>query len=459
MDKSKRILSIILSIFMLFSIVNPASLIAADETKPVESNEIKGKRVGDKEVFTFKLPESNTVTTKSVKKAPRRAPQNFDTTVTIVTEGLNGGQFDWSALPNEQFSITAKWETKDGQNHEKELSPAITAEGITQYYVGWPIDGTLTGNAEIVTDFNQKVEVRVLDTTSFSTPDGQGGLKFTIELTELAESRAKVEYVDPYGRQLTDTNDLPASTDTMPKVTVDELTDVEIELPKKDGQINMRSSGDLDDDELNTAADGLTYKVGGKADEEEVKIGEKEYIVDISQPSAKEIATIKMVYQKDVVVPPIDDDGNPVDPATGYVRLTFDANENKQDGITGTHQVGDYTGKQLSYIDVKKGTTYDNANLKAAIKDLKVQGTKNQIAYEQDTTQAWEDENKAAIPTTGAVTAKTYYARYAKSDKDIIPYVPDNPDDPTNPDDKNVPTEDEDNNPIDKSEYDIVAFK
>ena len=46
-----------------------------------------------------------------------------------------------------------------------------------------------------------------------------------------------------------------------------------------------------------------------------------------------------------------------------------------------------------------------------------------------------------------------------KSDKDIIPFVPDKPDDPTNPDDKNVPTEDPDGNPINKDDYVIVAFK
>ncbi len=369
---------------MLFSIVNPASLVAADETKPVESNVIVGKKVGDKEVFTFdlsKLIKKESGARMSLKamsaRASRRAPGQYDTTVNIKTTGLNGGEFDWDALPNKEFKLIAKWGTTDGRKHKKEFA-TITEAGTTTHNVGWPIDGTMTGDASIETDYNQNIEVRVVDIYVSST-GGAGKLVFDITLKELAESRANVKYVDPYGRQLTDTNDYPASTDTMPKVTADELTDVEIELPKKDGQINMRSSDDIDDDELNTAADGLTYKVGGQGDEGTVTIGGKEYIVDISQPDAKKIATIKMVYQKDVVVPPADENGKPANPANGYVRLTFDANEKVkagETGIIGTHTAGDYQGKQLSYIDVKQGVNYDNTNLQAAIKELATTGTK-----------------------------------------------------------------------------------
>lgn len=53
----------------------------------------------------------------------------------------------------------------------------------------------------------------------------------------------------------------------------------------------------------------------------------------------------------------------------------------------------------------------------------------------------------------------TAYANKKASNKDIIPFVPDKPDDPTNSDDKNVPTEDPDGNPINKDDYVIVAFK
>lgn len=411
---------------MLFSIVNPASLVAADETKPVKSTEIIGERVGDKEVFTFdlsKLIKKESGARLSIKamlaKATRRVPGQYDTTVNIKTTGLNGKEFDWDALPNKQFKLIAKWETTDDQKHEKEIG-TITKAGATTYNVGWPVDGTMKGNASIETDYNQNIEVRVVDIYVSST-GGAGKLVFDIALKELAESRAKVEYVDPYGRPLTDTNDYPASTDKMPKVTADELTYVEIELPKKDEQINMRSSDDIDDDELNEAANGLTYKVDNKTTSNTVTIGEKKYKLDISRQSAKEIATIKMIYQKDVVVPPIDDDGNPVKPADGYVRLTFDANENKQDGIKGTHNNGLYAGKQKSYIDVKKGVNYDNTNLQAAIKELATTGTKvvgtETKEYAQDTKNPWTP----AVPTDETTVGQaTYNAQYTKSKADQV---------------------------------------
>ena len=452
---------------MLFSIVNPASLVAADESKTVESNEITGKIEEDKEVFTFdlsKLIKKESGARMSLKampaRAPRRAPAvQYDTTVNIKTKGLNGKEFDWDALPNKEFKLIAKWETTDGQKHEKTFA-TITEAGTTTYNVGWPVDGTMKGNASVVTNYNKNIEVRVAITTA-SGIGGAGKLVFDIKLTELAEPRVNVKYVDPYGRPITDTADLPAATDIMPKVTADERTDVEIELPKEDGQINMRESDDIDEDELNTADTGLTYKVDNKAKDDKVTIGGKEYKLDISQPSAKEIGTIKMIYQKDVLVPPTKDDGSgdPVYPAEGYVRLTFDANENKQDGITGKHTAGAYQGKQKSYIDVKQGVQYDNANLQAAIKELATTGTKDGVTYEQDATQAWEDDKKAAIPTKGEVVEKTYYARYAKSNKDIIPYEPTDPKNPTDPEDPKIPDKDEDDKPIDKKQYDIVSFK
>ncbi|SDE06058.1 Putative Ig domain-containing protein, partial [Peptococcus niger] len=54
---------------------------------------------------------------------------------------------------------------------------------------------------------------------------------------------------------------------------------------------------------------------------------------------------------------------------------------------------------------------------------------------------------------TATINVKAY------SDQDVIPYVPADPTNPTNPDDTNVPTTDKDGNPVDKAQYDIVAFK
>ncbi|EFD04875.1 hypothetical protein HMPREF0631_1909, partial [Peptostreptococcus anaerobius 653-L] len=46
-----------------------------------------------------------------------------------------------------------------------------------------------------------------------------------------------------------------------------------------------------------------------------------------------------------------------------------------------------------------------------------------------------------------------------QSNEDVIPYVPANKTEPTNPNDTNVPTTDKDGKAVDKTKYDIVAFK
>ena len=426
MKINKRLLSFFLAVLMVVSTFGDSVYAISENVKANSANkttEIEGKVEGDKEVFTFDLSEFKStesaapMTTKAMPaRAPRRAPVQWDTEVNITTIGLNGKAFDWTALPNKEFKLIAKWETTDGQKHEKEIATITdTSDAKNFVNVGWPVDGTMKGNASVVTNYNTNIEVRVA-ITSGSGIGGSGRLTFDITLKELAEPRVNIEYIDPYGRPITDPADLPSATDTMPKVTADELTDVEIDLPKAKGQINMRDSGDIDDDELNTAENGLTYKVDGKEDSEKITIGGKEYIVDISQPSAKEIATIKMVYQKDVVIPPTKDDGNPVDPAQGYVRLTFDANENKAGGVTGTHNAGAYKGQQKSYIDVKEGLDYTNDNLQAAIKALATTGTKlvgtETKQYAQDAENPWTPK----VPTdTTKVAEATYNAQYKKS--------------------------------------------
>ena len=426
MKINKRLLSFFLAVLMVVSTFGDSVYAISENVKANSANkktEIEGKVEGNKEVFTFDLSKltekAEPITTKAMPaRAPRRAPVQYDTTVNIKAVGLNGGAFDWDALPNKEFKLIAKWKTKDGHEHKKPFA-TITAEGTTTHNVGWPVDGTMTGNASIETDYNQNVEVRVVDVYSSST-GGAGKLVFDITLKELAEPRADVQYVDPYGRSITDPADLPAVDATMPKVTADELTGgVEIDLPNSSKQINMRSSDDIDEDELNEAENGLAYKVDGKTTGETVTIDGKDYKLDISAPNPKEIGTIKMVYQKDVIVPPADGDGNPVAPADGYVRLTFDANEKVEagkTGITGTHKNGLYAGKQKSYIDVKEGVNYDNANLQAAIKELVTTGTKEvngeTKTYGQDAKKPWTP----VVPTDTTPVAKaTYNAQYTKS--------------------------------------------
>ena len=425
MKFNKKLLSIFLTVLMLVSSLgNSVLAFTQDLETNIESGKtpLEGRVEGDKKVFTLDLSKltekAESKNTKAMPaRAPRRVPVQYDTEVNITATGLNGGAFNWEALPNKEFKLIARWKTKDGQTHTKTLGPFTEAKTYN-LNVGWSVDGAMEGTADLETDFNQKVDIRVLAEKETST-GGSGKLVFDIKFTELAEPRAKVEYVDPYERPITDPADLP--TGTMPKVTALELTDVEIDLPNSSKEINMRSNPDIDEDELNAAANGLTFKVDNKTTGETVTIDGKDYKLDISTANAKQIGTIKMIYQKDVIVPPTKPNSNdPVDVANGYFRLTFDANENKQDGIKGTHQAGAYAGQQLSYIDVrndvKNPVKYDNANLQKEIKALLTTGTKEvngkKKEYTQDTKNPWTP----AVPTdTTPVTIATYNAQYAKS--------------------------------------------
>ena len=427
MKLNKKIFSFLLAFAMIFSCFADIIPVAAESLPKEKIGELKGVKNGNKLEFAFEIPQNESAKGSAYTTddglgvsgydfEAQGAGQN-DTTIELITKGLNGGKFDWTALPNSEFKLIAKWDTTDGQSHEKTIGP-ITKDGVRQFNVDWPVDGTLKGKAVLQAQYDRDINIRV----QFIPATGKGysgGFTFKVTLEELAESRADVKYVDPYGTELKEAADFP--TGTMPKVTAEQLSDASIELPKTSGQINMREDKDnIDLDELHTAASGLTYKVDGKANGETVKIDGKDYKLDISAPNAKQIGTIKMVYQKDVVIPPTKDDGSgkPVDVADGYVRLTFDANENKQDGIKGTHQAGAYTGQQKSYIDVKKGVKYDNENLKAAIKLLSTKGTKEvngkKKEYLQDTKTPWSPAVPDDATSVETKEPKTYNAQYTK---------------------------------------------
>ena len=431
MKIDKKLLSFFLAVLMVFSTFGDTvyALSSSNETgNRSVGTEIKGKVIGDKEVFSFTIPKKSqrqSAQAYSFRRAnrmmtPPKAPAGTtDTTVVVTAKGLGTNPFDWSALPSSEFKITVEWETTDGQKHEKDLTPAITAEGTFYYNVGWPTDGTLKGTATLVTSFNQNIEVRVIDVSSTSTPDGQAGLKFTIDLKELAEPRADVKYVDPYGRELTDAADLPSASDTMPNVTADELTGgVAIALPKTSDQINMRDSEDIDEDELHAAASGLTYKVGGQGDEGTVKIGGKDYKLDISQPNAKEVATILLAYQKDVVIPPTKPGTNePVDVADGYTRITFDPTDKAID-------------KAKTYYDVKNTLTWAQATANT----IKPHVAEPSDPIPKDATKnfvAWLDGKAKLADKTGTVAETTFTAKYSD---DVVPQKPgeDKPSVPSN---------------------------
>ena len=235
MKFNKRLLSFFLAVLMLVSTFSGSVFAESNDLKTQDANTessvtatvLEGKVDGNKEIFTFELPER-----QARRRVRRAAPlnQGNDTIVNLTAIGLKGGEFDWASLPSSEFKLTAKWKTADGQEHSKVFA-TISATGETQHYVGWPINGTLDKTASIEADFDQNIKIRV----TYDSGDSNGipgGLLFNITIKELAEPRADVKYVDPYGRDL-EKEDRPAADAAMPNVTADELTGgVAIALPK-----------------------------------------------------------------------------------------------------------------------------------------------------------------------------------------------------------------------------------
>ncbi len=158
MKINKRLLSFFLAVLMVFTtfgetVFAVSSSIDTKREKP--TTEIEGRVEGNKEVFSFDLEEIKEEEAPKLEKrslfrmmpfADRstqdRADQG-DTTVKVTATGLNGGKFNWDALPNKEFKITAHWTTTDGETHTKDLTPAITEADTFNYTVGWPVDGTI----------------------------------------------------------------------------------------------------------------------------------------------------------------------------------------------------------------------------------------------------------------------------------------------------------------------------
>ncbi|WP_135122037.1 S-layer homology domain-containing protein [Aedoeadaptatus pacaensis] len=452
MKSKTKLLSLLLTLAMLLSTFGNTAYAVSQYAKETSGGyeELQGKIEGGREVFSFNVPENKT-SVRTLRRVPRRAPAQWDTAVELKATGLGGKAFDWDALPNKSFDLVAKWTTKDGQEHKKKVGP-ITEAGTKEFNIGWPTDGTMVDNASLEAEYQGNIKIRV-DFSSSTAPGSAGKLHFRIRLTELANPIVNVKYVDPYGKALK-AEDLP--TGNMPNITADNLTDVSLPLPAKDAELNVRTSEDIDDDQLNEAVDGVEYKVDGKGNGDKITLGDKEYKIALSEKNPKEPATISLVYGADVLVPDRGDDGKYPDVPEGYVRLTF-----KADQVPGKRE-GKFNdlGEKIKVIDVKEGLKYNNQALQKEIAKLKPIPTRTKTTT-PDNNRVFESWTPDVPKDDTVVTTAEYTAKYGSkySNKDVIPYVPADKDDPTKPDDPNIPTKDDDGKEINRDNYVIVAFK
>lgn len=96
MKSKTKLLSLLLTLVMvLFAFGNTAYALAQDTKAQADGyEELKGQVEDGREVFSFNLPEKQKASVKSLKKAPRRAPAQWDTAVELKTTGLGGNAFD-----------------------------------------------------------------------------------------------------------------------------------------------------------------------------------------------------------------------------------------------------------------------------------------------------------------------------------------------------------------------------
>ena len=418
---NKKILSFILSIMMLLQVLATPIEAAGTLSQSAKSDKSvsEGTFIDEKtQVFTFANTNQSSEAAGELRSAaPRRlklfapVPATSKTEKATISLDMIGIEtdFDWTVFGNANafkawIAVQYKGETgftKVSQevsidaNHADPINVDVTVDAKKQveYY-------------SIVTEYdNDASRFKIRAAFSQGAPVSSGEpLNFDLTVVEMVNTKIQYEYLDEYGNVTTE--DAPTTNLTnlakFGTVDFDAKTSGEDILWKtksldpfdyQDKTIQLTVNKD------NFQENNVSYKVTSNYD---YKTGGK----------------ITITRQKDVVVPPTKDDGSgdPVNPANGYVRLTFDANENKTDGITGTHTAGAYAGKQKSYIDVKQGLNYDNANLQAAIKALSTTGTKEvngqTKTYAQDAKNPWTP----AVPTdTTPVAEKTYNAQYAKS--------------------------------------------
>ena len=438
---NKRFISFILSLLMLVStFVTPVQALSLKEkVSTKDSQELKGEVIENEEVFEFDsslIPKSNDTIKISTKNennlmksltenaedileisdntfTAQRSPQaTHNTEVSVTANGING-DFDWSILPN-GFNVKFEYQTADKVWHEAVQNPVLKFDENNlslKTTVNWPQDGTIE-KGRVTTDFSSDYAIRVVATDS--NAEGLSGVvNFDITIYEIPNTFVQVKYLDIYGKDL-DSANLPTATGKELKTSFGGFTDITKTLPATSTKFNLRTDkdtkGSFDETDFN-----LVETLGFKIDDNtsgDFTVGEKKYKYTIEQKTKKDPTVVTIVYDADVAVPPMKDDGTgPVNPPTGYTRIKFDANENKQDGITGTHKKGLYAGKQLSYIDVKNGVQYDNANLQNEIKALSTTGKKGDKTYAQDTKTPWSP----VVPDdTTPVTAAIYNAQYTK---------------------------------------------
>ena len=443
-NKSKRLLTILLALFMILTSF-PLNAFAA-QTETNVRNEITDIRtVGDKQVINLGTVKGQSrsnlgffsgasrflgFTTQRAGSSSETVAQKVEINLETLGLNLEEDQFDPSALTEVgSFDVEITFKELGGTRTETRTMTFQAGETTKTETFYLPKDFG-NGNVEAeIPKLKENIALRVYvgagSTTNFNL--GQD-MTYKFELSQIIHPVIDLKVVDPYGKELQENIDQVLGL----KLALEEEHD--FNLPANTKTFNIRTLTDFAGDnvaDLNSTGDNLKLSLTTALDKDnKLKVGNKTYKlnkitynalgqeVEINGQKKKVGGYIEFATQPKIIVPTPDEQGDLPKTPDGYKRLSFHA-ETSVNANDGRFE----DGEKLKVIDVLEGTEFKDKELLARIAKVK-----NPISY----LNGRPDDKKflkwnPALPTdqtAGEVKDTDYWAVYLADGDEIIPGEP-----------------------------------
>ena len=437
-NQSKRLLTILLALFMILTSFPLNAFAASTETNV--KNEITDIRtVGDKQVINLGTVKGQSrsnfgffsgasrflgFTTQQAGSSSETVAQKVE--IKLETMGLNfeEDQFDHSALTEAgSFDVEITFQEVGGRKETRTMT--FQAGETTKTETFYLPKDFGNGNVEAeIPKLRDNIALRVYpggnSTTNFNLGED---MTYTFELTQIVHPVIDVKLVDPYGKELQES----INQDLGLKLTLEDEHDFNLAANTKSFNIRTLSKfAGANIDELNSTGDNPTLSLTTALDENNrLTVGKKTYKlnkitynalgqeVEIDGQKKKVGGYIEFATQPKIIVPTPDDSGDLPKTPDGYKRLSFHAesSSNAQDGRF------EY-GEKLKVIDVLEGTEYTDEDLQKEIKNI---GQPTPIINGRTDDNKKFLKWKPELPTTGPVADTDFYPVYLANGDEITP--------------------------------------
>ena len=437
-NQSKRLLTILLALFMILTSFPLNAFAASTETNV--KNEITDIRtVGDKQVINLGTVKGQSrsnfgffsgasrflgFTTQQAGSSSETVAQKVE--IKLETMGLNfeEDQFDHSALTEAgSFDVEITFQEVGGRKETRTMT--FQAGETTKTETFYLPKDFGNGNVEAeIPKLRDNIALRVYpggnSTTNFNLGED---MTYTFELTQIVHPVIDVKLVDPYGKELQES----INQDLGLKLTLEDEHDFNLAANTKSFNIRTLSKfAGANIDELNSTGDNPTLSLTTALDENNrLTVGKKTYKlnkitynalgqeVEIDGQKKKVGGYIEFATQPKIIVPTPDENGDLPQTPDGYKRLSFHAesSSNAQDGRF------EY-GEKLKVIDVLEGTEYTDEDLQKEIKNI---GQPTPIINGRTDDNKKFLKWKPELPTTGPVADTDFYPVYLANGDEITP--------------------------------------